>query len=474
MKTYHPYHIHRTFDGTIPVEICLEVDLDQERGIIPKKDRTANVHRVTMNERNVVDPNAINASLRGQAPFDPPVQEAISEYQSIHRSILYSMLYLREDWISIDFLDHLLRETPAKMHIAQKRLYFGRATSGGRCLLGGGVEAMKGIYQSIRAAQLRSSSDIFRPPSPLIVADRFSKIFQGQHRVVNVDVSNTTFWHETTLSLLTYLLINEGESHDEMYNRMALLPVTATSPAQDSSYFANPRRLQKNEIKVDFRNAGESKSTFSLTHIQSVTSWTGQHANGSPGITTKSIEDMLKPLIQHRCQGFGRGRLPKHIYYFRDGVPEGQYQAVLRNEVADIKVIMAEFGKSNLQYEVLFTVVVAEKRHHIRFFPNHHGPFVDNNGNPVPGTLVERNVTHPFQFEFYLCSYSSIKGTARPNRYHILMDDCRHEQESFLWIIYEHCYHYMRATTPVPICKLNPTPFLTVSSKPSLANKFFC
>lgn len=52
-----------------------------------------------------------------------------------------------------DFLDHLLRETPSKKHIAIKRSYFGRETAE-RTLLGRGVEAMKGVYQSIRAAQV--------------------------------------------------------------------------------------------------------------------------------------------------------------------------------------------------------------------------------------------------------------------------------------------------------------------------------
>lgn len=50
-------------------------------------------------------------------------------------------------------MDHLLRETPSKTHIAMKRSYFGRNVDE-RALLGGGVEAMKGVYQSIRCAEV--------------------------------------------------------------------------------------------------------------------------------------------------------------------------------------------------------------------------------------------------------------------------------------------------------------------------------
>lgn len=51
-----------------------------------------------------------------------------------------------------DFLDHVLRETPSKTLIAIKRSFFARTEE--RVRLGGGVEAMKGVYQSIRLAQV--------------------------------------------------------------------------------------------------------------------------------------------------------------------------------------------------------------------------------------------------------------------------------------------------------------------------------
>ena len=98
------------------------------------------------------------------------------------------------------------------------------------------------------------------------------------------------------------------------------------------------------------------------------------------------------------------------------------------------------------------TVVVAEKRHHIRFFPP-QGTAADKNGNPVPGTLVEHDVTHPFENDLYLCSHVAIQGTARPTHYHMLMDEANIPVEKFQTMLYEHCYQYQRATTPVSLCK---------------------
>ena len=58
-----------------------------------------------------------------------------------------------------DFLDHLLRETPSKKLINLRRSYFARTgESQDRSLLGGGIEAMKGVYQSLRMAEVWSIS----------------------------------------------------------------------------------------------------------------------------------------------------------------------------------------------------------------------------------------------------------------------------------------------------------------------------
>ena len=55
----------------------------------------------------------------------------------------------------LDFIDHILREMPSRRLINLKRSYFSRvANSTERTLIGGGIEAMKGVYQTIRAAEV--------------------------------------------------------------------------------------------------------------------------------------------------------------------------------------------------------------------------------------------------------------------------------------------------------------------------------
>lgn len=71
-------------------------------------------------------------------------------------------------------------------------------------------------------------------------------------------------------------------------------------------------------------------------------------------IATRNIEDMLRPLIQNWQETVGGGRLPEHVYYFRDGVSEGAYQKVLTQEVADIKRIFTDLGRHNPKFSVSF------------------------------------------------------------------------------------------------------------------------
>ncbi|THZ72376.1 hypothetical protein D6C85_04727 [Aureobasidium pullulans] len=72
------------------------------------------------------------------------------------------------------------------------------------------------------------------------------------------------------------------------------------------------------------------------------------------------------------------------------------------------------FAKINVMPR--FLVIIASKRHHVRFFPQSG---VDKNANRLPGTLVETGVTQPFENDFYLCAHTAIKDTARPVHYKI-------------------------------------------------------
>ena len=57
-------------------------------------------------------------------------------------------------------------------------------------------------------------------------------------------------------------------------------------------------------------------------------------------ITPANLKHMFLRLVHKFVQIHQAG--PKHIYYFRDGVSEGQYSQVLEQEVKEMKRLLAE------------------------------------------------------------------------------------------------------------------------------------
>lgn len=166
-------------------------------------------------------------------------------------------------------------------------------------------------------------------------------------------------------------------------------------------------------------------------------------------ITTANWESMLKPLAEQWIKDVGGGHFPQQIYYLRDGVSEGQYATVRTDELRDIKSVMNQLNPK-MAGVTKYTALTCTKRHHVRFFPG-KPPAGDKNSNPLPGTIVSYGVTHPKEYDFYLCAHSAIKGTARPVHYYVLLDEANHSQEDLQNMIYEASYQYIRSTTPVSL-----------------------
>ncbi|KAI4204293.1 MAG: hypothetical protein LQ350_001273 [Teloschistes chrysophthalmus] len=231
------------------------------------------------------------------------------------------------------------------------------------------------------------------------------------------------------------------------------LPNTSTESKPNGTYFTKPTMI----IGADVSHAAPGIGAPSYAAMTvSMDRYAARYAAGVQTngyrvemISTRNLRDMLVPLFRQWMQTIAGGNPPDHVYYFRDGVSEGQYLNVLKYEVADMKEIWRELYKlARPNHEVMYTVVVAEKRHHIRFFPGAQG---DRNQNPLPGTIVDRDVTHPFENDVYLCSHKAIQGTARPTHYHMLMDEAKVKTDDFQRMLYDHCYQYMRSTTPVSL-----------------------
>jgi len=95
-------------------------------------------------------------------------------------------------------------------------------------------------------------------------------------------------------------------------------------------------------------------------------------------------------------------------------------------------------------------------------------------GNIPAGTTVDVGITHPTEFDFYLCSHQGIQviicnssiflnrlcfiiknkclqGTSRPSHYHVLWDDNDFEADELQCLTYQLCHTYVRCTRSVSI-----------------------
>ncbi|KAI8979788.1 Piwi domain-containing protein [Mycotypha africana] len=157
------------------------------------------------------------------------------------------------------------------------------------------------------------------------------------------------------------------------------------------------------------------------------------------------LANMMKEILKNFYQSCGQK--PERILFYRDGVSEGQFKQVMDSEVAAIRAACASLEKT---YQPTLTFVVVQKRHHARFFPIEQRD-ADRTGNCLPGTVIDTDIVHPFEFDFYLQSHAGLQGTSRPTHYHVLHDENKFTSDALQELTYNLCYIYGRATRAVSI-----------------------
>ena len=121
--------------------------------------------------------------------------------------------------------------------------------------------------------------------------------------------------------------------------------------------------------------------------------------------TIDNFKEIVKKLLLSFYH-FNRKQKPRKIIYFRDGVSEGQFEMVMMIEMYRIQQACRELEPG---YEPKMTMVVVQKRHHTRFFPENPQDGTGRMRNVPPGTVVDDIITHPTEFDYYLCSHEGIQ-----------------------------------------------------------------
>jgi len=157
-----------------------------------------------------------------------------------------------------------------------------------------------------------------------------------------------------------------------------------------------------------------------------------------------TIADMLPSLLS-RFRATQRSMLPETIIMFRDGVGEGMQEAVFGAEIDQIRKGCRSVDP---RYSPKLTYVLCNKRHHTRFFAKDRAE-ADKNGNCLPGTVIDTDVTNPQYFEFYHFGAFALQGTAKPTLYRVLYDECKFSPDQLQNLVNRLVHSYGRCTRSV-------------------------
>lgn len=164
----------------------------------------------------------------------------------------------------------------------------------------------------------------------------------------------------------------------------------------------------------------------------------------------KKIQEIIEGLDeivvdQLRAYKTNNKKLPEHILYYRDGVSEGQFSQVKAVELSAIKRACQIMGDPSIEV----TLIIVQKRHHTRFFPDPKKRTTDRNNNVTPGTVVDSEIVDPQKWQFFMVSHISMQGVAKPTKYTVIHDDANLTNAELQVFTNNLCHVFARCTRAV-------------------------
>ncbi|XP_066267704.1 piwi-like protein 1 [Branchiostoma lanceolatum] len=184
----------------------------------------------------------------------------------------------------------------------------------------------------------------------------------------------------------------------------------------------------------DSLTKGKSVAGVVASMNNSLTRWysrcTFQHSG-------QELVDGLKVCLQAALKKYNElnMNLPDRVIFFRDGVGDGQLAAVLEHEIPQV---LDTFKNLGADYNPKVAWIVVNKRINAKFFAEGQGGLQ----NPMPGTVVDTEVTKPQWYDFFLVSGSVRQGTVTPCHYNVVSDTSGLNPDHMQRLTYKLCHLY--------------------------------
>jgi eukaryotic translation initiation factor 2C len=122
----------------------------------------------------------------------------------------------------------------------------------------------------------------------------------------------------------------------------------------------------------------------------------------------------------------------------------------LSEELVHILDAFKKLEDGGKPYRPTLSIVICGKRHNARFHPTQASDATQN-GNTLPGTVVDKGVTAVYDFDFYLQAHAGLQGTVRPTHYTVIYDENNFDADKIQQGTHVASYLYVRATKAVSL-----------------------
>ena len=249
----------------------------------------------------------------------------------------------------------------------------------------------------------------------------------------------------------TTMLVGMDVTHPGPSTVKGTPSIAAVVASVDANFAQYPASMRIQESKKEASAQPSSIKAISLTLDVDDHGTAGHDGRASPAVARQEQQDAsaAHPGLPRRCLGGKRalvsldGRRSPAL-----GV-QGQFSIVLKEEVPQMRAAFRKFDTTQ-PYRPKLTVVICGKRHHTRFYPTEVA-HADQNGNPRPGTVVDRGVTAIYEFDFFLQAHGGLQGTTRPTHYYVVCNEMGLRADDLQGLTNAVSYTFARATKAVSL-----------------------
>jgi hypothetical protein len=225
-----------------------------------------------------------------------------------------------------------------------------------------------------------------------------------------------------------------AEADQESYARLGLRMnlklggENHTVSASNLDFFANDQTMIVG-INVVFAGSGSQGPFHTVAALVAssdprLTQWPAEiSVQRGKDPLIRNLDEMLASRIRYWAKTHDN-TLPQDIVIYRSMVSGGKYGPWVDQELPLIKNAcrdsrLTQHGQCDLPR---ITVVLVDKNHDARFQPTADTEG-HSSGSPLAGTVVDRGISDPRQWDFFLQSRSPPQGPNQPTRYFVVFDE---------------------------------------------------